>query len=272
MDLYIIVRGSDNRSVKVAVRATGVVGKGTLRDAFQLEEDVAIGLFREDIALERRRDGDEFIFVLGTEWKGAEFELKWEEARRSRPSTSAERGDKLVGSCVLFNDRYILTAAHLSFKLQQSYNIEGTEGRSFKVKCNFICTLLDFAILQSDELPNLRLPIDHLRRGHKYFIMGYPSGIDTTHPTITKGIIEGIMDDCIHLIGTPGSKRGYSGAPVFSDSGKLVGLLLGGTAGLSVNTTIQECLDSSAEQKYARILPITLIVHHHKQGISDSES
>ncbi|KAE9556268.1 hypothetical protein FO519_000451 [Halicephalobus sp. NKZ332] len=87
MDLYIIVRGSDNRSVKVAVRATGVVGKGTLRDAFQLEEDVAIGLFREDIALERRREGDEFIFVLDTEWKGAEFELKWGEARRSRPST-----------------------------------------------------------------------------------------------------------------------------------------------------------------------------------------
>ena len=81
------------------------------------------------------------------------------------------KGDKLVGSCVLIHEQHILTAAHLSFKLHQSYKIEGAESRSFSVRCQFISKSFDFAILQSDDLPNLRLPIDHLRRGDKYFVM-----------------------------------------------------------------------------------------------------
>ncbi|KAI6208559.1 hypothetical protein M3Y96_00128000 [Aphelenchoides besseyi] len=67
-------------------------------------------------------------------------------------------------------------------------------------------------------------------------------------------------------IGSPGSKRGYSGAPVLNVRGDLAGLLLGATTELNVNTTIQECLYSSAEQKYARILPISVAVGRYNQA------
>ena len=80
-------------------------------------------------------------------------------------------GEKLTGSCVLINEKHIPTAAHLSFKLEHFYTIEGTEDRKFQAKCNFISKVLDFAILYSDDLPNLGLPIDGSCRGHKYFIM-----------------------------------------------------------------------------------------------------
>lgn len=69
-----------------------------------------------------------------------------------------------------------------------------------------------------------------------------------------------------YLVGTPGSKRGYSGGPVFTYSGNLAGILLGGTGGLNANTTIQECLDASAEQKYARILGTSLILLRFNWG------
>ncbi|CAB3409333.1 unnamed protein product [Caenorhabditis bovis] len=181
-------------------------------------------------------------------------------------------GNKLTGTCVLINERHVLTAAHLSFKLNQSYKIKGAGNQEFAVNCIFICKHRDFAILQSDDFPIMELTMGSLGRGAKYFLMGYPNGVDSSIPTITKGTIEGHMDDCLHLVGTPGPKQGYSSAPVFNESGRLAGLLLGGTTGLSVNTTIQECLVSSAEQKYARILGIGYIVDRHNQGNSDSES
>ncbi|CAJ0568259.1 unnamed protein product, partial [Mesorhabditis spiculigera] len=181
-------------------------------------------------------------------------------------------GNKLTGTCVLINERHALTVAHLSFKLDQSYKIKGDGNQEFSVTCVFICKHLDFAILQSNDFPILELSMGSLGRGAKYFMMGYPNGVDSSNPTITKGTIEGYMDDFVHLVGTASSKRGYSGAPVFNDSGRLAGLLLGGTSRLSVNPTIQECLDSSGEQKYARILGIGNIVLRHSQGNSDGES
>ncbi|KAF1757309.1 hypothetical protein GCK72_013764 [Caenorhabditis remanei] len=206
------------------------------------------------------------------------FELEKEADRITRIMNFWESrvfrisGNKLTGTCVLINDRHVLTAAHLSFKLNQSYKIKGAGNQEFTVNCVFICKPLDFAILQSDDFPILELSMTSLERGAKFFMMGYPDCVDSSNPTITKGTIKGHMDDCLHLVGTPGSKRGYSGAPVFNDSGRLAGLLLGGTSTLSVNTTIQECLDSSAEQKYARILGIGYIVNLHSEGNSDSGS
>ncbi|KAI6179711.1 hypothetical protein M3Y98_00639900 [Aphelenchoides besseyi] len=181
-------------------------------------------------------------------------------------------GDKLIGSSVLLDQQLLLTAAHLSFKLQHDYSITGSNNRTFNVKCVFICKSYDFALFKSDDLPTVDVPVGSLDRGDKYFIMGYPSGTDTSNPAISKGIIEGVMDDKIHLIGSPGSKRGYSGAPVLNVRGDLAGLLLGATTELNVNTTIQECLYSSAEQKYARILPISVAVGRYNQGNSDNES
>lgn len=73
-------------------------------------------------------------------------------------------------------------------------------------------------------------------------------------------------------VGSPGSKRGYSGAPVFNYFGYLTGILLGGTSGLNIDTTIRECLESSAEQKYARILGISVIIYCYNLGRSNNES
>ncbi|PIC13040.1 hypothetical protein B9Z55_027936 [Caenorhabditis nigoni] len=55
------------------------------------------------------------------------------------------------------------------------------------------------------------------------------SDVDPLQPTILKGVIEGHMTDCLHVVGIPGSRRGYSGAPVFNDVGKLGGILLEGS-------------------------------------------
>uniref|UniRef100_A0A1I7ULG1 Peptidase S1 domain-containing protein n=1 Tax=Caenorhabditis tropicalis TaxID=1561998 RepID=A0A1I7ULG1_9PELO len=70
--------------------------------------------------------------------------------------------------------------------------------------------------------------------------------------------METVTEKKFFSAGTPGSKRGYSGAPVFNYFGDLTGILIGGT--------IRECLDSSAEQKYASILGINLIEFRFNQG------
>lgn len=92
MDSYIIVRGNGLRTVKVMARNTGVISVDTLRSAFQLEPDVVVGLFRNGIALECSRENDSFFFHLQSEWIGSEFELVWDESRRSRPVTPMIEG------------------------------------------------------------------------------------------------------------------------------------------------------------------------------------
>ncbi|CAJ0962347.1 unnamed protein product, partial [Mesorhabditis belari] len=186
-----------------------------------------------------------------------------------------------VGSCVLLEKKHILTAAHLSFKLGECYPIKGpglTGSLEVRVRCDFISRSHVFAILSSNSLEDLPLSTDSLNRGSKFFMMGYPTdGGEASRPSITKGIIEGSMVDNIHLVGTPGSRLGYSGAPVFDDSGRLAGLLVGGpTARLDVNATIKECLDSSEKQKYAKILNIQAITGHYdycrQNELKDQES
>uniref|UniRef100_A0A1I7TJ16 Peptidase S1 domain-containing protein n=1 Tax=Caenorhabditis tropicalis TaxID=1561998 RepID=A0A1I7TJ16_9PELO len=89
MDLFIIVRGGD-RTELVRVE-DGTVNEDTLRGAFQLKQEVPIGLFKSKVALKRRRQGNDFVFELKTEWFSAEFEIKWEE---ESPSRSFEPNEK----------------------------------------------------------------------------------------------------------------------------------------------------------------------------------
>ncbi|CAI4229936.1 unnamed protein product [Auanema sp. JU1783] len=175
-------------------------------------------------------------------------------------------GDKFRGTCVLIDDQNILTAAHLSFKKGKTYQIHGTNERTFTVQCKYINAAADFAMLHSKDLPNLSVSIENLNRGDKYYMMGYPMGLKHNEPTVTKGIIEGMTSDSGHLVGTPGSRRGYSGAPVFDESGRMAGLLLGSTSSLGAQTTVEECLPSMNEQKYARILGILECIHMFHLG------
>ena len=105
---YINVIGNGQKIVEVAAEPTGVINEETLRRAFLLEADVVIGLFRNGRALrlvfnnnivsliiflnlnKKFRYADSF-FYLQDNWVGAEFELIWEEARRSRPATPIDQ-------------------------------------------------------------------------------------------------------------------------------------------------------------------------------------
>ncbi|EGT32058.1 hypothetical protein CAEBREN_15279 [Caenorhabditis brenneri] len=260
----------------------------SIRHAFLLPPDAIVKFWFESNGMKINCSMNESgtTFLLPGNWSTMEFFAKsnrvpcpFEVEKANRIKNFWENrvfritGNKLTGTCVLIDNRRALTAAHLSFKLNEKYTIKGTGNREFSVTSVFICKHYDIAILQSDALPKLGLSMGSLwGQGAKYFMMGYPNGVDPSNPTITKGTIKGYMDDCFHLVGTPGWKRGYSGAPFINDSGRLAGIVLGGTSGFSVNTTIQECLDSSAEQKYARILGIGAIIQRHSQGNSDSES
>ncbi|CAI2347279.1 unnamed protein product [Caenorhabditis sp. 36 PRJEB53466] len=94
MEKFILVRAND-RVVKVTAKNEGTINKMTLRSAFQLEDDVPIGLFKNDLALSCRVDD---IFELQEGWIEAEFELRWEELRRSRPITSIEQAQFRIPS------------------------------------------------------------------------------------------------------------------------------------------------------------------------------
>ncbi|KAE9546425.1 hypothetical protein FO519_010363, partial [Halicephalobus sp. NKZ332] len=99
---YIAVHGSDSRVVKVAVENSGIVTRGTLRCAFQLEDNVPIGLFKDGRALGCLLNGSELVFNLGPEFNGSVFELKWEKAKRSdihrdRPESPYVLDEKLAG-------------------------------------------------------------------------------------------------------------------------------------------------------------------------------
>jgi hypothetical protein len=80
-------------------------------------------------------------------------------------------GAKLTGSGVLIDEQRILTAAHLSFKLGNSYKISGVDNQVLEAKCVFICKKCDFAILQSDKLQSVPLSPGSLPEGREYFIM-----------------------------------------------------------------------------------------------------
>uniref|UniRef100_A0A1I7TJ20 FHA domain-containing protein n=1 Tax=Caenorhabditis tropicalis TaxID=1561998 RepID=A0A1I7TJ20_9PELO len=91
MDPYIEVEGH-GKTVPVAVDEDGTVNEETLRAAFLLEQEVPIGLYRNKLALKRRRQGNELVFELKANWSGAKFEIKWEEERRSRLVKSIDQG------------------------------------------------------------------------------------------------------------------------------------------------------------------------------------
>lgn len=69
-----------------------------------------------------------------------------------------------------------------------------------------------------------------------------------------------------YLTGISASSRGYLSAPVFTCFGELGGLFLGSTSALTTAFSVGECLDSSTEQKYARILGIDHIMMRYGQG------
>ncbi|CAI2355439.1 unnamed protein product [Caenorhabditis sp. 36 PRJEB53466] len=189
MESFVFVRGNQ-RVVEVTAEIDGIISKKTLRAAFQLEEDVPIGLFRNNRGLKCREDD---FFELQDGWNGAEYELRWEEERRSRRATPADQGatnpkrQKLdpapeqlpvdgdlaasIGQYALFynvkSDDYKRCAIPLSTKLAATFQhgenkkikiddeivIRSWSDEKFNVKTRVVRIIeeLDVIILKSDE-------------------------------------------------------------------------------------------------------------------------
>jgi hypothetical protein len=81
------------------------------------------------------------------------------------------QGDRLRGSGVLINNKRVLTAAHLGFTIGNKYIINGTEIRDVVVECVYISKRTDFALLRSDDLPEMNCPAEALNRGHTCYTM-----------------------------------------------------------------------------------------------------
>lgn len=79
-------------------------------------------------------------------------------------------GDKGQGSGVLISNKRILTAAHLSFRIDKTYNVCGTES-NFEAKVIFICKKFNFAVLVSESLPDVGTAPGLISAGDKYFLM-----------------------------------------------------------------------------------------------------
>lgn len=78
-------------------------------------------------------------------------------------------GDNGQGSGILISKKHILTAAHISFRIDKTYNVFGTEG-SFQSKVVFICKKFDFAVLTSESFPDMDIATINVSRGN-YFLM-----------------------------------------------------------------------------------------------------
>lgn len=81
------------------------------------------------------------------------------------------KGNKFNGSGVLISNKRILTASHIGFALNNSYNVCGSKNQNYSAKCCFISKKLDFAFLQSDEFEETSLYHGILDLGRKYYIM-----------------------------------------------------------------------------------------------------
>uniref|UniRef100_A0A914EJH5 Mitochondrial ATP synthase regulatory component factor B n=1 Tax=Acrobeloides nanus TaxID=290746 RepID=A0A914EJH5_9BILA len=120
-------------------------------------------------------------------------------------------GGKLNGSGIALGRKHLLTAAHMGFKLKERYSLHGTNDVHLSATVEYINRKADVALLKSDELPDTEIERRNLDVGRNYFLMGYPSDVVESAPSISKGIVENFHADQIHLVGSPGARYGYSG-------------------------------------------------------------
>uniref|UniRef100_A0A914EN09 Uncharacterized protein n=1 Tax=Acrobeloides nanus TaxID=290746 RepID=A0A914EN09_9BILA len=93
--MNIIVVTGKEKKVKVLLDDVAKISEHTLRRAFQLENEVPIGLTiiidEKEVCLDRQEfERGQFYFVLPKERENLEFRLTWDEQRRSRPRFSLD--------------------------------------------------------------------------------------------------------------------------------------------------------------------------------------
>jgi len=167
-----------------------------------------------------------------------------------------------IGSGVQFQEKHILTAAHLKFVVGNEYDL-WKNGKTLKATCIYINKSFDFAILESDSLPKTSFSTGFLNRGDKFVILGFPENSNHDNPSVSDGTIEGLYEDGIHFLGAIGSRHGFSGAPVFDKLSYLTGIVIGGKNGVSLEMTVRDfakqLVNDSGTQPCVKILPLSVI-------------
>ena len=143
-----------------------------------------------------------------------------------------KKGDP-KGTCFLISDQgYFITAKHLVYKKKYVKIQQRESGQAFFTEVVYRDSLLDFAILKcSDKIGSeLKAPPYKLSNtapglGDDVFTLGYPK----TDIVFTKGSVSSAngfrSDSMTYEVSMPANK-GNSGAPLFSNDGKLVGFVI----------------------------------------------
>lgn len=234
--------------------------------------------------LDRRDKSGEIILER---WKARVFRIK---------------GTKGIGSGLQINKSQILTAAHLGFALNEEaecYNVD--EKRIYKLEPTFISNHYDFALLECKDTTALQLPYvkpikfecTHSSEfeisgadadssdqftvfpGRRYFLLGFPYEAEEK-VAISSGFLEGMNSknaESFNLV--PGSRRGYSGGPIFDGVSHLpVGICSGGPSfSFSMDEpVIAWAYKFTAEQTFTRVLMAKTIKECLKSGTDTDPS
>uniref|UniRef100_A0A8R1I349 Uncharacterized protein n=1 Tax=Caenorhabditis japonica TaxID=281687 RepID=A0A8R1I349_CAEJA len=259
MESFIVVRAND-RVVKVTARNNGTINEKTLRRAFQLEDDVPIGLFKKDIALACR---DDDVFELQEGWKEAEFILNINnlsilgatnpKKRKIEPESQELPVDgdlaASIGRYALYynvkKDNYKRSAIPLTPRLAATFRhgdnksieigdkivIRSWSDEKLKVSTRVVKIVeeLDTIILESDGadlchkdlISNSILP----RKGMQYLMMGYSILHEkTSYQSLSTGIIVSEVTRRLRYTGSSGSFKGGSGGSCWNENGQLIGM------------------------------------------------
>ena len=154
-----------------------------------------------------------------------------------------------IGTAFLISkDGYFLTSKHLVDKHQKIKLQQKDKALTFEASVVYTDSLMDFAILKCDEtLAETFKPVPFqftkkdIQLGQDVFTLGYPKN----EIVYTKGVISserGYKSDSLSFEVSLASNPGYSGAPLFTYEGDLIGIVI-------ANNTRQQS--------------VTYVLHHH---------
>lgn len=134
------------------------------------------------------------------------------------------------GSGTHIGGRLILTAAHV-VESAPSIEIETADGKKMPAKVLWIAKAHDVAVIQYEGavLPSAQLSCGSLRQGDAVTVFGNPGDVRFAkfNGFVSTDASERAIWKVAHVLDVTGMP-GVSGGGVFSMSGKLVGLLVGG--------------------------------------------
>ena len=160
------------------------------------------------------------------------IEKNLELTRELCDSVIVQVPDRPVGTCFMISkDGYFLTSKHLVKNKRIFIAQQRETGETFEVETVYRDSLLDFAILRChpdvatlfNSVP-FKFYNKDLELGEEVFTLGYPK----SNIVYTKGDVSsetGYLSDSNFVEVSLPSNPGYSGAPLFTESGYLAGII-----------------------------------------------